>query len=455
MSLVESLFVEYVAVNEGRTRNPVVLVSAGTFAGLLAGVLTIVLPLLTLRVDDLFYLNTAFGVFIGNIFGLVISVYAWVVLRQRSVMRAVGFVLSCTAAYVLAFFSTLFLGAGHLSQRGGGAVADSPAWVFFVGGAIGAVVVLVAALLLYSNEHGAAQMVSLVAGGSLVGGILGVVGWAFGPSVLGRSMLSLIDPGSPSLRPYANQDVFYEFSLYLVWQTGMGAVLGVLFSRFDIPENLATQVASTQNSGPKTRSLRVAFICAVVAVLAFFSLRVLPEQYRQARLDRALVLHHSALPSVNNLPKVLPQPPEQMLVLNPIGEYLPGPPRTEESQPEIDWQTHLPVQPTAQRYDVTYTLHGWVPGGGRIEVHVDEYPNGPWAEYMLNEYPLGVSADTTKSFFGNRIFAETRFIKSFGNAVYVWSSANRLVCLKFFSLAKDVPPDEFLKAYLAKYPSSL
>jgi len=78
------------------------------------------------------------------------------------------------------------------------------------------------------------------------------------------------------------------------------------------------------------------------------------------------------------------------------------------------------------------------------------------AEYMLNEYPLGVSAHTTKStFFGNHILVETQFIKSSGNALYVWSSANRLICLQFFSLAKEVPPDEFLKTYLAKYPSSL
>jgi len=98
-------------------------------------------------------------------------------------------------------------------------------------------------------------------------------------------------------------------------------------------------------------------------------------------------------PSLNNLPKVLRQPPEQMLVLNPIGEYLHGPPRTGESQQEIDPQTQLPVQPTTQHYDVTYALHGaeGPPPAPRIEVHVRECPNGSWAKYMLNEYPLGVS----------------------------------------------------------------
>ncbi|MGB2678336.1 MAG: hypothetical protein WAN12_14720 [Candidatus Acidiferrum sp.] len=405
----------------------------------------------------MFYLNTVFGVFIGSIFGLVFSVYFWVVLRNRSVVRAVAFVLSSTAAYVLAFFSTLLLGASHLNDRGGGAIADSPAWVFFIGGVIGAVVVLIAALLLHSNEHDVAKIVLLAAGWSLIGGILGVAGWGLGPS-LGRGITSVVDPKSLALRPYAPEDALYEFSLYFVWQAGMGGVLGVLFSRSGVREDLAPHAAPAKNSGPIILSLRVGFICAVVATLAFFGRRLLPEQYRQARLERALALHHSAMPPRDNLPKLVAQPPGQMLILNPIGEYLPGPPDAGASQPEIDPHSQLPV-PTAQRYDVTYTLHGWVPGagGGRIEAHVEEFPNGRWAEYMLKEYPLGVSADTVKSIkFGNRIYASPQFVQSSGNTyyLYVWSSGNRLVCIQFW-VAPDVSPDRFLKAYLAKYPSSL
>jgi hypothetical protein len=53
--------------------------------------------------------------------------------------------------------------------------------------------------------------------------------------------------------------------------------------------------------------------------------------------------------------------------------------------------------------------------------------------------------------FGNKVYAETQFANKIGASHYVWSSEKRLIILHFVL----ADPNEFLKAYLAKYPSSL
>src|SRR5689334_15773709 len=104
---------------------------AGLFAGLFSAAVTIALPA-TIR-------NFGSGIFIGTIFGVVISAYFSVVLRTRSGEKATGFIMASTLAFVLAQYLTVssadFIGFDLKAPRSYGNIADSaPVLAFVIGG---------------------------------------------------------------------------------------------------------------------------------------------------------------------------------------------------------------------------------------------------------------------------------------------------------------------------------
>lgn len=106
-------------------RNSNIAVWAGLFAGLFAALLTIVVPPVVR--------NFGLGIFIGTIFGVVISIYFWIVLRTRSVAKTIGFVMASTLAFALAqnsaVFSADFIGFTPDVRGSHGTMADrAPCW---------------------------------------------------------------------------------------------------------------------------------------------------------------------------------------------------------------------------------------------------------------------------------------------------------------------------------------
>jgi hypothetical protein len=87
-----------------------------------------------------------------------------------------------------------------------------------------------------------------------------------------------------------------------------------------------------------------------------------------------------------------------------------------------------------------------------VQVTVTEYPNFEWAKYQVRNTPMpneliehrDIDLNVIK--FGSIIYQEAPY--SF------WSSGNRLISLSFWGDSSAVE-EEFLKAYLEKYPSSL
>jgi hypothetical protein len=438
-----------------------ILVSAGLVAGLLAGLLTIVVPPFVLRLGSPFYLGALFGIFVGDIFGAVISVYFWIFPRCRSVAKLIEFTLASTFAYIVALYVTMFssefIGFSSNTSASAGSLKTAPIGALFLGGASGAFIVLIAALLLFSSRPDPWRVVSRALQWSFVGGVLGMLGWASGP-FLGQVVLSALGQRAVlSLPGDAGTDYYY--SLYLVWQTGMGLVLGILLAQE------AVQVTSFSDSISRSRirspqAVRVARLCLVAIVvlaLAYFARKEIPDHYQSVRWQRAYLKHVAEIPSLENLHKVAAVPADQMLILNQIGEYVPSRAKVGESNPALNAKTGAPTVPRAQCYVIRYALPGAPDGGPRVGPHVDvqvqEYPNEAWAMYELGEQGFATNlADIEKlTKFGNRILAQTEFVGRGGGAFYFWSSANRLVILQFSS----GDPDEFLKEYLGRYPSSL
>jgi hypothetical protein len=220
----------------------------------------------------------------------------------------------------------------------------------------------------------------------------------------------------------------------------MGLAIGWVFSREQMrAPAIAVQPAGTASSEVALFAKIYLFAGAALVVASFA-----PSQFREshsARWDRAHEVHKAQIPSMDNLPEVQRVPPEQVLILNRLGDYLPG--RASSAK------TRVPKAPVTESYFVRYDR----PGGPFVDVQVREYPHAAWAEYEILEQGTGIDLANPRRpvKFGSRIYGQEEKAADWGkNGSYLWASGNRLVTLHFFS----AEPDEILKAYLDKFPTS-
>jgi hypothetical protein len=136
-----------------------------------------------------------------------------------------------------------------------------------------------------------------------------------------------------------------------------------------------------------------------------------------------------------------------MLILAPIGKYSPEQARAAHST-------------SGQDYSVRYSLSGRPSAGPssvgpHVDVEVQDWPSG-WAKSELPSQGQGFSKNAHQNAYGASVEERTKFgnrilFKRDAEAHYAWMSNDRIVLMKFYS----VDPDEFLKKYLEKYPSTL
>jgi hypothetical protein len=153
--------------------------------------------------------------FAGIWFGLALALYFTVRERHRSigkavfsVAKAVSLTAVSAAAWFLAFQATVWT-AASLSGTNRGPV---DLLALFVGGAVGAFIVASVTLLLYNRDR--ALLARTVRDCSLVGGVLGALGYAVGGGPADH-------PGGPGR--------FTMAVVYLVWQTAMGLAMGLVW----------------------------------------------------------------------------------------------------------------------------------------------------------------------------------------------------------------------------------
>lgn len=157
----------------------------------------------------------------GAIFGTAISVYFWLFCSRRSLLKAFGFIVICTATeiamFVFAALVSMALGQSNsrwvsfINPRFLGMITG----IFFAG-TVGAFLVMLAALFLFCIKRG--RRVALTAlSWSLLVGVLAVIGVAFG--IFASVRLALLT-GLYTLNMFA--------FVFLAWQTSMGFVLGLI-----------------------------------------------------------------------------------------------------------------------------------------------------------------------------------------------------------------------------------
>ncbi|HEY1730095.1 MAG TPA: hypothetical protein VGG15_00005, partial [Terriglobales bacterium] len=170
----------------------------------------------------------------------------------------------------------------------------------------------------------------------------------------------------------------------------------------------------------------------------------------------------SESPSLEDLPEVQLVAPKQRLIVQTFGEYSPSDVRSGKtvarSNPWVNNQITSPNSqvPAALHYSVHYTVPDAAPIGGnlrpKVEVYVEEYPNAAWAHYeVLQRQARGGSASAPRPVkFGSFLYGHEEDGAKGRNGSYMWASGNRLISMSFDLAA----PDEILKAYLEKFPTS-
>lgn len=200
--------------------------------GLLSGSLTyLIFPLVPSGLG-----RSAFFV-MGLVFGGVIAAHFRVFRGVRSALRLIGFVVACAIAHLVSVFATFwtpfrpqFL---NFSGTRSGAVDSSP---FFTGGFLGAAIVCAAIFLFIAPSRNLKKFLLRVFCMSLACGLLGVFAWSLGQQLDGVSWL-----------PHSGGNMAFLL-LYVIWQTGAAALLGLLLLPRLTPGELPATVESGQGS---------------------------------------------------------------------------------------------------------------------------------------------------------------------------------------------------------------
>jgi hypothetical protein len=421
--------------------------------GLIPAALSILLPALLTAQNSPIFVGSSLGIFPGDVFGAMMAVYFVAFAGDRSIAKAIALVVASTFAYYAALFSGMFLGmavstAMRLTMSADEGLNAGMVAPLLIAGVLGAFLILATILRLYSVDRSWRAVLRQSAGWSLLGGPLAVVGYGLGPA-LGLKVWSIL--GSLHLNRIGEDAQWASrggaangYALHFVWQTGMGIVLGFVLSQTQLTSSVPrVRANSARNFGP----VNIVLFAAMALALVYLFRHSLSDEYRDVQWQRAFARLEAEKPSAENLPQVAAASPDEMLIVTPIGAYVPVRPG--------GGQGHVvPMSdPQPQGYNVRYSLPGAPEGGANVgphvDVHIQEWPNAAWAKWELDQQNFSPSLNhaeyTTK--FGNRILLKPEGKET----AYAWPSGSRFVIME----VDTADPDLFLKGYLEKYPSAL
>jgi hypothetical protein len=445
-------------------------------AGFLAGVLQCILPsvgVFKIVGRDLF-------MFTGTFFGVAIAVYFWLFRGLRSVAEPLVFIAISTGAFIVSMFTPIYLfvplpfldwpgaGPGHIDTS-----------ALFRAGFVGAAILFAGFYFCFARDANKRQFLVTASCFCVLGGILGMVGWLLGRPLLG-SFLNC-GPG----------DDCNFYSMFVIWQTGVACLLGFL------PQGKGTAVQIYAAPGiPFPRRISISRRRRAIPGMAILFTAIVLLGYMEARQNAARAIQRredagarwerhwemEGRPPTGRGTVEGPLPLEQVFILNPVGGYTfdhfldwgtkskPPYPGEEISAPFISYRARF-MRPNAihpEEMDL-------------VDVTVITYSDGASARYALEHHSDLDAPDRESHFtrntrkYGNNIEVETTLrglsgspfdiAKQYGKDVplesiaedprviqdvYVrWTCDYTYVRLRFYGPEDD----EFLRQYLAKYPS--
>ncbi len=383
---------------------------------------------------------------VGGIFGAVFSTWFWRGMEKRSLAKALGFIAACAAAYIAAFYSaffSVFIFGGGDAQKDSRMIAGSPAGSFFIGGSVGGFIVIAAAMVLFSEQGKPLRLISRAVAYSPLGGAFGLLAWVICSLVV--PVKSASESGSEALEIVL---------LWLVWQTGMGGLLGDLVLQEPLSETL-TRPAVEHRTSIGLRIARVVLVLVCLAGVVYFVVPDIPGEIQAARWQRSYTEHLSEKTSPESVPEAQPKPVEQVLILQSFGEYLPGKAAVSQSNTFVVPKTGKPMELRAQWYTVRYQRQEELvsPPKSYVDVTVVEFPGPSWAKYEVGTWTTGLQVEDLYAAGGmahTRIFSERKQPSAKGLDRFVWTSGALLVEVRSYSADARCA-----EAYLEKYPSTL
>lgn len=178
---------------------------------------------------------------IGSVFGAMMGIALAMTKMLRGAWKATLLIVPFATAYVVSVLAAALVGMLNNFGDSSASRATAPPIATFAGGLIGGYLVLavVFALTLYpAMEIRTVALKSLY--WSPIAGILGVVGWGLGPS-LGMTVWHVMHSAGLTAPTETAQNALFSdtsnsFSLFVVWQTGMGLILALALKRY--PPNI-------------------------------------------------------------------------------------------------------------------------------------------------------------------------------------------------------------------------
>jgi hypothetical protein len=257
--------------------------------------------------------------------------------------------------------------------------------------------------------------------------------------------------------------LFTTKELGLLWQPTLAFFLGLSLWVEQIVLTRGSPAFESSYSRPPGSSRRNGFVALGILGVYFIALHLWThavvkrygeraKQY-QARVKDELADSLAVAPSLENLPPVQQDPIEKVVLMHTVAGWSPYVSGSRMLPAEAGFRDSLrnPVAPRPQRYSsgISYT-----DASGRIglSVEVTTYPTADWARYELRHIPtpnaLIYYPESVRklAIFGNNVYQDGPY--------FYWSSGNKLVLLSGQDIQQSAI-DEFLKAYLEKYPSSL
>jgi hypothetical protein len=148
----------------------------------------------------------------GAVYGIAIALYLALFEGSRNPLRSVAFVFACSVSYPLSMFGTMgmlftgILGPTPLEHT------NFPPSALFIGGGIGAFIVLLSGTLLFAKSTLRGATLGIVLLCSLGGSILGFLGGELNPAVVQQRSSNL---GAP---------------VFEIWQSGVALMLSLLLT---------------------------------------------------------------------------------------------------------------------------------------------------------------------------------------------------------------------------------
>ncbi len=177
---------------------------------------------------------------VGAVFGVALCVYFALYRKLRNPLKMAFVIGASVMAYFLAFYGSFSI------------VLRLPNWMIYhsrsdgaqlsivaCGGLIGGFLIVGSTLLMLRSSDETKPDLLRILLGSVLSGILGIIGWRLGPS-LGKTIWEAF----PSYR-YMSPDNIQMCSLYPVWQTGMALSVG-LFTALQQKEERQRETAPAE-----------------------------------------------------------------------------------------------------------------------------------------------------------------------------------------------------------------